>query len=80
MSKREELRKRRQAQARQRQLAVLAVIVIIALSVTGFVIYQNSQPIGEIKPIARQTWPLADGKALGAKEAKVVFLEFGDFQ
>ena len=80
MSKREELRKRRQQQARRSQTTVLGGIVILALAVTGYLIYQNTRPIGEISLVEKESFPLADGKALGTADARVVIQEFSDFQ
>ena len=43
MSKREELRKRRQQQARRTQLTIVAGIVVVAVAVVGYIAYQNYQ-------------------------------------
>jgi hypothetical protein len=80
MSKREELRRRRQSKVRRTQLTGVGMVTLAALAVSSFLIYQNTRPIGEIVPIERQAWPLADGKALGPAEARVVIQEFSDFQ
>ncbi len=80
MSKREELRKRRQQQARRSQVTVLGGIVTLALAVTGYLIYQNTRPIGEITLVEKESFPFADGKALGPADARVVIQEFSDFQ
>lgn len=80
MSKREEMRRRRQQKTRQRQLAVLGVITLIALAVTGWLIYQNTRPLGEIITVEKKTWPFEDGKVLGAPEATVIALLYSDFQ
>jgi protein-disulfide isomerase len=80
MSKREERRKRRESQTRQRQLIVLGVIVILAVAATGYLIYQNSRPIGEIVTVPTQTFALANGKTMGEAEAPVTILLFSDFQ
>jgi protein-disulfide isomerase len=80
MSKREEMRRRRQAQARQRQSIVIGVIVVLAVAVTGWLIYQNSRPIGEFVAVPTQAYPLADGKALGEPGAPITILVFSDFQ
>jgi hypothetical protein len=80
MSKREELRKKRQAQTRRTQMMVMGGIVLIAIAVTSYLIYQNTRPIGEINVIAKETWPEANGKVLGSPEAKVLIKEFSDFQ
>jgi protein-disulfide isomerase len=80
MSKREEMRKRRQQATRQRMLIIGGVIVVVAIGVAGWLIYQNTRPIGTFTTVATQTWPQADGTALGSKTAKVVVQEFADFQ
>jgi protein-disulfide isomerase len=80
MSKREEMRRRRQAQTRQRQLAVIGVIVVLAVAVVGWLIYQNSRPIGEYVTIPTQEYPLASGKSMGQADAPITILVFSDFQ
>jgi protein-disulfide isomerase len=85
MSKREEIRKRKQQQTRQRMLAVAGVIVVVAIGAAGWLIYQNYQntlPVaqGSFTTVPTQTWPQADGQALGPKGAKVLVQEFADFQ
>lgn len=84
MSKREEMRQRRQREARRRQLIVIGGIVVVAIAVAGIFIAQNiisnSQPVGSFVTVATQTWPQADGTALGPKGAKVLVEEFADYQ
>ncbi|MBM4422526.1 MAG: hypothetical protein FJ030_03930 [Chloroflexi bacterium] len=80
MSKREELRRKRQQEARQRRWMVIAGVALVAVAAAGFLVYQNTRPIGEITTIEKETWPMAEGKALGPKDARVVILEFSDFQ
>jgi len=85
MSKREEIRKRKQQQARQRMLAIAGVIVVIAIGVTAWLIYQNYQntlPVAQnsFTTVPTQTWPQADGKAIGPQSAKVLVQEFADFR
>src|SRR3989338_3929744 len=87
MSKREELRKRRQAQARQRQLMLVGLVTLAAVAVAGYFIYQNyqkqvydSKPIGAFVTPEPAAFPQADGKALGPAEAKVTVVEYADFQ
>ena len=87
MSKREELRKRRQQQARRTQLTIVAGIVVVAVAVVGYIAYQNyqttlenSKPVGAFVTPKPETWPFADGKALGPADAKVLIQEFSDFQ
>ena len=84
MSKREELRKRRQSKARQQQLALAGLAVVLAVGVVGYLVYQDwqeaNQPIGEVVSITKETYPFVDGAALGSAEAKVLVQEFSDFQ
>jgi protein-disulfide isomerase len=85
MSKREEIRKRKQQQSRRQMLAIAGVIVVIAIGVTAYLIYQNYQntlPVaeGSYTTVPTQTWPQADGKALGPPGAKALVQEFGDFR
>ena len=80
MSKREELRRRRQQRAQQRYLALIGLVVLISLGAVGYVIYENTRPIGEIASIERYEYPFVDGKALGPADARVVVQEFADFQ
>ena len=87
MSKREELRKRRQQQARRTQLTIVAGIVVVAVAVVGYIAYQNyqttlenSKPVGAFVTPEPETWPFADGKALGPADAAVVIQLFSDFQ
>ncbi|MBF8285697.1 MAG: Thioredoxin-like fold protein [Anaerolineales bacterium] len=75
MSKREELRKRRQQQARRTQLTIVAGIVVVAVAVVGYI-----APVGAFVTPEPETWPFADGKALGPADAKVLIQEFSDFQ
>jgi protein-disulfide isomerase len=80
MSKREELRRRRQAQARRRQMIPIGVVAFVAIAFTGFLIYQNTRPIGEIIPIEKETLPFAQGKSIGPEGASVTIQVFSDFQ
>jgi protein-disulfide isomerase len=80
MSKREEMRRRRQQKARRQQLTILGGIVVVALAVTGWLIWQNSRPIGEFVTIPTEEYPLAEGKVMGVAEAPVTILVFSDFQ
>jgi protein-disulfide isomerase len=86
MSKREEIRKRKQQQSRRQMLIIGGAIVVIAVAVAGWLIYQsylNSRPVAanSYTTVPTQTWPGADGKAIGAAAgAKVLVQEFADFQ
>jgi len=80
MSKREEMRRRRQAQTRQRMIGLIAAVVVLALAVTSWLIYQNVKPIGAIKAVPTRVYAQASGKTLGAPDAKVTLLLFSDFR
>ncbi len=80
MSKREQLRRKRQDQTRQRTLALIGVIVVLALAVTAYLIYQGAKPIGAITPVPTRVFSQANGKTLGSPDAKVTLLLFSDFQ
>ncbi len=87
MSKRDELRQRRQAQARRRTLTLMGGVALVAVGIVSYFIYQNyqkqvedSKPIGAFVTPVPETFPLADGKALGPKDAKVIVVEYADFQ
>ena len=80
MSKRDELKQRRQRQAQRRQLILIGVIVLAAFTIVGFMIYPSLQPIGDIVTIAREDYPMAEGAALGPVDAPVLVQVFSDFQ
>jgi protein-disulfide isomerase len=80
MSKRAEIRKRRQQKARQQQLVIVAGIALVAIAAAAYLIYPTLQPVGEIVPITPEAFPNANGKSLGPADAKVVIQEFSDFQ
>lgn len=84
MSKNKEIQKKRRQHQRRQQLLIMGGVVVVALGLIGFTfaraVYENSQPIGEIKPIERVDYPFAQGKVLGSSAATVVIQEFADFQ
>lgn len=80
MSKREELRKRRQQQARQRQLLVIGAVAVVAVLVAAWLIWPTLQPVGEIVTAEPVTYPSPDGSALGPTTASVLIEVFSDFQ
>ncbi len=80
MSKRTEIRKRRQQKARQQRLYIVAGIALLAIVAAAYLIYPTLQPVGEITAITPEAFSNANGKALGPADAKVVIQEFSDFQ
>ena len=66
-------------------LVIAGLVAVVAIAAAGFLIYQNIQnnrpvPPGSFVTVPTQTWPMADGKAMGPKTAKVLLQEFADFQ
>ncbi|MBI3241557.1 MAG: thioredoxin domain-containing protein [Chloroflexi bacterium] len=80
MTKRQELRARRQRESRQRQLYIIGGIVVVAVAIVGWLAYQNFRPIGTFKSVESTPPPNADGSAIGSADAKVVLQIFEDFQ
>jgi protein-disulfide isomerase len=80
MSKREELRRKRQARARQQQLMVVGIVAVLAVLAAAWLIWPTLQPVGEIATVAAKEYPLADGSALGPADAPVLVEVFSDFQ
>jgi len=80
MSKREELRKKRQTEARRRQLTIIGVVAVVAVIVAGLLIIPNLRPADEVIVPVSENYPQANGKALGPQGAKVIVQLFSDFQ
>lgn len=79
MSKRAELREKRQRQRRQRQLVTIVIILGAALALLAIIIWPQFAPIGDIVVPQARSYPLADGTSLGDPQAPVVIEEFSDF-
>jgi protein-disulfide isomerase len=79
-----ENQKLRRQRARNQQLIIIGGVVVVAVVLIGLSVarsaYENAQPVGNIIPIQKETYALANGKTLGAQDAKVVIQEFADFQ
>lgn len=84
MSKREEIRKRRDSQKRKNKLLFIVAITLIVLLVTAAVVLPflkaNARPVGEIIVPASNPRPNADGMAMGDPNAAIVLEEYSDFQ
>ena len=80
MGKREELRKRREARARQNRVTVLVIVGVLAVAVTGYMIYLNTRPLGDIVMVEPVSLPFPDSKTLGSADAPVTIQVFSDFQ
>ncbi len=74
----------RRQRVRNQQLMIIGGVIVVALALIGLSAarsaYLNAQPIGPITSIQKAAYPLANGKTLGASNAKVVIQEFADFQ
>jgi hypothetical protein len=75
MSKRTEMRHKRQRQ-NQFQTIFLIVLAVVALGAVGYLIYQGVQS----GPLASSSATVDAGKSEGPANAKVVIQEFSDFQ
>jgi protein-disulfide isomerase len=84
VSKRQELRDKRQKRARQQRLALIlgggGVIVLLALLVVVPQLQRANQPVGTIVPITPQAYPDANGTAMGNPNAPVKIVAYEDFQ
>jgi protein-disulfide isomerase len=80
MSKREELRRKRQQEQRRNQLVIIGLVGLAALVVAGILIWPNLQPVGAIVTAVPHDYSQAVGKSIGPQDARVVIQEFADFQ
>jgi len=60
--------------------ALAAGVTVVALAVSGFLIYQNTRPIGEIVSVERQEWPLADGKTIAQRAEALIAIAAPEFR
>lgn len=75
MSKRAEMRTKRQRQNRFQAIFLIA-LAVVALGAVGYLIYQGMQS----GPLASTSATVDAGKTKGPADAKVVIQEFSDFQ
>lgn len=80
MSKRQQLREKRQRQTRQQRFIVIGGIVVVAVAVVGWLIYQSTKPLGPIVSVTATPPPNSDGSAIGSPDAKVTVTVYEDFQ
>lgn len=84
MSKRDELRRKRQEAARRQQLTIIGVVAVAAIAIAGLLVgptlLANLQPVGTVVTPKPETFPQANGKSLGPQDARVVVQEFSDFK
>ncbi len=80
MSKRRDVRERRERQRRRRAVLLMAGIVGAALVVAFLLIYPGIKPVGEIVAVTPAARPAAQGRVLGDAQAPVLIELFEDFQ
>ncbi|MEJ2597606.1 MAG: thioredoxin domain-containing protein [Anaerolineales bacterium] len=84
MSKRQEMRAKRQKRARQQRLALIVgtggIVVLLALLVVVPQVQRANAPVGTIVPITPQEHPQANGTAMGNPNAPVKIVAYEDFQ
>ena len=80
MSKRAEIRERREQRKRQQRLVVLLGVSGLAIVVVALLILQNNAPVGTIVTPVPGAYPQADGNSMGDPSAPVVITEYSDFQ
>lgn len=80
MSKRTELRERREQRGRQRRVLTLLGVGGGAIVIVALLIMQNNAPVGAIATPETGAYPQADGNAMGDPAATVVIDEYSDFQ
>ena len=80
MSKRQQLREKHHRQTRQQRLIAIGAVAVVAVAVAGWLIYQNTKPLGAILPVTSTPPPNSDGSAIGSPDAKVTVTVYEDFQ
>ena len=80
MSKRQQLREKRQREQNRSRLFSIGVVVVGALLLAFFFIYPNIKPVGEVVSITPGTYPQADLNTMGDPNAPVKLEMWEDFQ
>jgi len=80
MSKRQEMRAKRERQARAQQLGIIGIIVVGALLVSAALIYPSLRPVGEVAAANSHEHPRVNDNAMGDPNAPIKIEEFSDFQ
>jgi len=79
MSKRAEIREKRERQRRQRQLITILIIFGAALILLAIILWPQFASLEDIVIPQTRSFPLADGTAMGDPQSPVVIEEFSDF-
>jgi protein-disulfide isomerase len=80
MSKRSQIREKIRRRKRRRQWTTIGLIALAAIIITGFLIWPNLAPVGEINQPDTSNLPPTDGLGMGDPNAPVVLEDFSDFQ
>ena len=80
MSKRDELRERRQGERTRKQLTYVLITIGVALILVAVLILPNFAPAGDFATVEPGLWPRPDRTSLGDPQAPVLVGVFGDFQ
>jgi len=80
MSKRSEIRDKRQKRRQRQQLTFIIIILGILLIIAAIVILPYLQPDGEFITPELVERPMADGPAMGDPNAPVIMEEYSDYQ
>jgi protein-disulfide isomerase len=80
MSKREEMKAKRQKAQRTQSIITIAIIAVAAILIVGIIIYPSLKPIGTIVVPDPGTYPQANMNNLGNPNAPVKVEAFEDFQ
>jgi len=80
MSKRQELRAKREHQEQIQRIIIGSIIILGAALLALALIWPNLKPIGEVTVTAAKTRPMVDFNTMGDKNAPVTIVEYSDFQ
>ncbi len=80
MSKRAEVRERRQRARRRQLIGYIGIVGVAALFVAAMILYPKLAPIGEVTAITPVARPQAEGTTMGDANAPVLIELYEDFQ
>jgi protein-disulfide isomerase len=80
MSKREEMKAKRQRAQRTQSIVTIAIIAVAAILIVGIIVYPSLKPVGNIVVPSFGSYPQADKNNLGNPNAPVKVETFEDFQ
>ncbi|GAB4491144.1 MAG: thioredoxin domain-containing protein [Anaerolineales bacterium] len=80
MSKRQELRERRERQKKMQRMMLIGGGLLVVVAIALFFILSANQPVGEIVMPELKPRPQANFNAMGDPNAPVKIIEYSDFQ